>query len=692
MRGIEKVNGIEILLAIIRSQIPSATALRNIITLKRHLQTIPEPLASILQQYESPDKQELLELIFERVAERYPNLLDENPGLPDFRSFIDKVLKGNKTLMKSVLVWDIKSNHALPLTAKTISTITELWEKLKDNKLAQARLRIALQTHGDLKEIEMAIQTVGLKEDLPAKESFFKLAPKVQADWLRRAQVFRDREALPLANKIVKDASEGNKAYNVSLLHQSLKVLEKTEVEGSKNSIDRLLKLIQSNSLDPVTKALACRALAKIEPEPASPERKKQLVAALQKTTDKGVRVAIVDCLGQYNFDPNKDAEVIASLIQWSDSAKDDSLKRSLAFTLSVIPDQRALEKALLIVESAVWDVFEAKGKQQDRYGKVGDYEMFIYRPPFHDNRRNMKQVIAERLVLLARQSRGTEIQTKLGEYKKSPDTHIKLKALEKQLRAIEDGTRYVPFKIFLPEDKCLFRGMNAKKGEKLGEASLNDLLLKGTGSADLWLYDTYENATWAKVGQVFSSSTLDYVMQGYFDATGVMMMINTKAINEAQLRREIRYQKEGSLHAVSYKKLGLHALDRIFLSKALRQGQIEALATGAVTEKIPLGTHNVSALASSEGKPKTTEKIARRQLSRPVLEGKPLKDRIRYFDEKNNLTDEIKKLMKEEGLSEMSIDDLVKENLERQAAREILAENLESGTLKKCMQEVLEM
>jgi hypothetical protein len=167
--------------------------------------------------------------------------------------------------------------------------------------------------------------------------------------------------------------------------------------------------------------------------------------------------------------------------------------------------------------------------------------------------------------------------------------------------------------------------------------------------------------------------------MAGYFDQDGVLMTINTKAINEAQLRRDIRYQKERSLHPVSYKRIGHHAIDRIFLSRVSRQEQIAALA-------VEQEKHDISREVPKQSKPSTIDKIAGRQLNKKRGQGVPLKDRITYFDPADNLQAEIKKLMEERGLSEMTIDDLVQENLERQALREILAEMLEDKELKHCM------
>ncbi|NGX59678.1 MAG: hypothetical protein KR126chlam3_00834, partial [Chlamydiae bacterium] len=362
----------------------------------------------------------------------------------------------------------------------------------------------------------------------------------------------------------------------------------------------------------------------------------------------------------------SEDKEITKYLCSLARKTNHDDLKRALAFALTLMPDQDALKQALAIVESDVWNVFDKGREHQDRFSKIGVFEAFSYRPGFHDNRNMMKKAIVERLVIMYRESKKAEIERWLLEYRADPSHFPNMKRLEEAFYGIKDETRYIPFGIFLPEDRVLLRGLSDRKGQNLLQPAL-DNILEGGGPANLWLMDDPNEATWAKVGQVFSSIEFSYVVGSEFSSkNGFLIAINPHTFNQTLLQHG-RLEKEEYLHPVSYNRIGHGSIARVFVPQVRWQARIEGLRD------------DQSCVAQ----------IQAERLKKKSGTKQSLRARVSYFDPKADLPLEMTRLMQAQKLNAMTMRDIVTENLERQALREILDKDPEvDPDLQACIRQ----
>jgi len=604
-----------------------------------------------------PDQQKLLEAVFERIAERHPLFVRGAEERPELVAFAKKVLEN--WILKLILERDFKLNQGLPLRVEILEKIVEIFTQLKEPK-AKVRFRLALQTHENFEEIvQVAEDDVGFVEELPSQEEFFKKDLSVQIAFMRRAQVFRDREAFPMAFEVIQRAVSGR--MNEDLLQQSIHLLRKTEIANSA-ALKNLMTMMQSERFPPGIRQCACHAVAKVESNPTRSKRKGQLFEILKKERNPQIQTALVECLSVYEYtNKGKDQEITKYLCSLARETNHDDLKRALAFALTLMPDQEALKQALAIVKSPVWDVFDQGREHQDRIPKTGNIELFTYRPGFHDNRRMMRKAIVERLVTMQRESKKTEIERWLLEYRKEPTHFPNMEKLEEALYGIKPSTRYIPFGIFLPENRVLLRGLSDREGPELLEHARRDFFL-GAGPVNLWLLDRPNQATWAKVGQVFSSTEVSFAVDPLFSKNGFLFAINPRSFNQALLQHG-RLEKDGGLHAISYKRIGHGSIASMFVPQGPWQARIEA---------------------------KDLSQIQAERLKRKSGTKQSLSKRIVYFDPEKALSIEMTRLMQQQGLKAMTMRDIVEENLTRQALREMLAEDPEvdeklRGCIKEC-------
>ena len=604
-----------------------------------------------------PDQQKLLEAVFERIAERHPLFVRGAEERPELVAFAKKVLEN--WILKLILERDFKLNQGLPLRVDILEKIVEIFTQLKEPK-AKVRFRLALQTHENFEEIVLVAEDdVGFVEELPSQDEFFKKDLSVQIAFMRRSQVFRDREALPMAFEVIQRAVSGR--MNEDLLQQSIHLLRKTEIANSA-ALKNLMTMIQSERFPPGIRQCVCHAVAKVESNPTRSKRKGQLFEILKKERNPQIQTALVECLSVYEYtNKGKDQEITKHLCSLARETNHDDLKRALAFALTLMPDQETLKQALAIVKSPVWDVFDQGREHQDRIPKTGNIELFTYRPSFHDNRRMMRKAIVERLVTMHRESKKAEIERWLLEYRKEPTHFPNMKKLEEALYGIKPSTRYIPFGIFLPENRVLLRGLGDREGPELLEHARRDFFL-GAGPVNLWLMDRPNQATWAKVGQVFSSTEFSFAVDPLFSKNGFLFAINPRSFNQALLQHG-RLEKDGGLHAISYKRIGHGSIASMFVPQGPWQARIEA---------------------------KDLSQIQAERLKRKSGTKQSLSKRIVYFDPEKDLSLEMTRLMKQQGLKTMTMRDIVEENLTRQALREMLAEDPEvdeklRGCIKEC-------
>ncbi|MCB1114482.1 MAG: hypothetical protein KDK62_06990, partial [Chlamydiia bacterium] len=582
---------------------------------------------------------------FSRIRERDPTLFIElilGSDMPEELKEFNAFLETHEPDLISLLSFEYRMNPSLPMRKEVV----QLFLKFKGSP-DLVKLRLAMQTHPDFEEIARMAKGGSIPQSkLTPKEAFFKLGIEEQRAQMLRAQILRERDALPIANRILKEASEG-KPLDKELLEQALKLYKKIGAEGSGRVHERLISLTQDPGQETKIKALAIQALSEVENDPQNAQRKAFLLNELQNTEDLTLQIVLLDALGRYNFSQHEDLSSIkASIVKLSSKDPlDPLLKRSLVYLATTIPDEAALKIAYQLVNQEPWD----SSNYTQNLAVRGDFNLFPFRPLVHDSQKQLNFVIGQRLVELKRPEMERRAQEILGEYRANPISNPTLAQLERNIKGFESGIRYYPTPLFMPAGTVCFRGINAKKGEKLAEAAFTDFWVKGSGSSDLSLFDNYDSGTWSKVGQMFSSTTLDYVMQGYFDKNGMLMTIPGEALNEQVLRRNIRLQKEGSIHFVSYTRLAHHQISQLFIS-SVSQPRIEALASAPlkVTDKTQ--------------KNPTPEKIARRNLERTTSELRSLKDRVTYFDPNNNLATEIRDKMETLGLKEATIQEVIDE------------------------------
>jgi len=229
-------------------------------------------------------------------------------------------------------------------------------------------------------------------DPFPTKEEFFaQKSLEKQRALLSRSVVLRERAALRVANKVLKDAIETG-SYDEELLSLSIKLLHATEIEGASRTIERLSSIIEPTSkFSNEIRREACLSLAVVDYDPNSSERKSLLLDALEEVTDPTLQRALIDSLGSYSFS-EEDGTIAKHLMKHSESTSDDGVKVSIAFALSAIPREDALKGALSIVNSPVWDSMDAGREDYENLGREGDFQMYCYRPTFHDSRNNMKR------------------------------------------------------------------------------------------------------------------------------------------------------------------------------------------------------------------------------------------------------------------------------------------------------------
>lgn len=151
--------------------------------------------------------------------------------------------------------------------------------------------------------------------------------------------------------------------------------------------------------------------------------------------------------------------------------------------------------------------------------------------------------------------------------YRDAPEAFPGVQQYEGWLLSIPmRGLRYIE-PLYLPPNAPVFRGINARKGDNLLDEALFDLLKRGAGAAELTKVKATE-ATWAKLGQLFTSLQLSYVTEGYFNDGGALMVIKPEWVNEQVRIRQARNQAEaGAFHYVFYQTIPLEAFSEIHVS-----------------------------------------------------------------------------------------------------------------------------
>ena len=652
------VSGLDQLVAppITESQVPSIFKL-----IKIHHASFANSLEELYKKDAS-----LAELFISRAVERDPTVVRGGTIPSEYAAFVE-ALKNLSTQqwLHNLLAWEYKMNQNLPLTVDVLDFVATYQDSPQF-----VRLKLALQTHPNFQEVKHIIENGKIDQPFPEKKDFFNLSIQAQREFLCRAQVLRERAALAVANHVLKESSTRD-SLDQEVLQLALKLYKSTGVEGSSQTMRRLMALVENNKFDTQTKALALQAISEIEHEPTAEERKTFLINQLKKSQDPLLQKALLDALARYSFSNNENLDELIGYVQKTASnALDSSLKHSLVFLATTLPDERALKVAYDLVNAGDWDV----PGHGDLLRRKGDYSLFTFRPSFHDSKNSINSIIGQRLVDLHKDKLEPQAVRSLETFKSDKSSQPALLQLENNILGIDSGSRYIPMQLFLPPGTVCFRGLNQRKGDALSEASFIDFWLKGTGSSDLSLFSEFANGTWSKVGQMFTSTTLDYVMYGYFNENGLLMTIPAEALNEQMLRRNVRLQHEGSIHYVTYSKLSHYQISQVFLSTS-KQDQIQKITTSSADSK-------------------KLDKIARRNLERaqcaPYESGKKsarLLDKIRYFKPEDSLTTQITQFMQKDKVRQATLQEIIDETLKRHIMLTNVSDHITDPVLKKAFE-----
>ena len=628
----------------------------------------------------------LLQPLLFLLNARVPTFYDEYGHNDELLQFVIAVKNSNipDHAMPHIIGYALKMNNTIPLTRKTIETIERIYLQIQDKENLVTNFFLALQTHENLSEIERAI-TLDVKnekcrEQFDNPSNFYSLPIEEQIELLNYAQVFRMRKAVPIALHILKQ----NSAHEL-LTCTCLKVLSKAGIPTDR--VD-LLKIIHGDRFSMACKIEALKTLCKINPDPMDAKAKKILFDLLQNSSEnEEFTLGILECLQSYTFS-KEDKEIIDGTIAFKDGIKTPSLLRACAFLLSQMPDIEALKAALsIVVVPPIWGEIERFVHGEDRAEHYGDYDMFTYRPKFHDSAYTMKRIIAERLVNLHRVELQHEINAEYEEYKKSPTSpqFKHLQDLQNYIKSIRHQDRCLTSPLYFPEEKVLLRGINSRKGEVLGEEALRDLLTKGAGSADLSLFSDRVSGTWGKTGQTFASTSVQYVTNGYFDTDGSLIFFDTNYLNERMLRRDMRLQKEVGIHTVNYSTIPHAAIRHIFVPKIY-----EPVLSNLIKDKRQIEKEDASLVSSIWDKiPKKSMKLMHASLTRRLPDAKSPHEKITFFEKPNPLIT-LKKLVKttmhEKGLKTPKTEEIIEENIKRQIARSLLCDIIEDKQLQRCL------
>ena len=610
-------------------------------------------------------------IILELIVQRYPKLNMSKPlnwQLVEFIKFVRNHF--DKDFILHMLEYDFKMNPALPLNKIFLESVLDNLAVFWANPRLTAAIRLGLQTHPEPIEILSVDEGVCSIDTFPEKTAFFKLPQDKQKSVMTRAVVLRQRAAISCADRIVKDAVLGKK-FNPELLTLSLRLYRKVGASGSKNIFPRLAVLFKAECFDEFVRGLAVLAFAELNHDRYNREHKEQVFDAYASTPIAYTRLKIcqVEALGNYQLEAD-DEVIFSTLMRDLQATNDAELKRAIVQTLMRLPIKAALEAAAEVVESDAWDELEERSQTGVDLEAYGDYLIYPYRPTFHDSRFEMRRMIAERYVQMRESEYADRAQVLFNKFKSNVDDFPMLAEMEQQLQGMRHGVRYFPQTILLPPKTIVTRGICERKGNDLLLVAIRSVFMEGAGSADLSLFnESVDEATFAKAGQIFTSLDHEYVMNYFYTQKGLLMLIRSEEINRHYLEGNLRYQKEISIHAVSYCRIKHPAFAEI-LAPPEERSRLEKLA------------RKVDRTSRKLGK---IDRIIARRLLASDSDDRTLLDRVHLFTDTNAVKDKFKEL----GVQEASVEMLIAYNIRRQIIRAILFNQLE-GNLKEYMAHAL--
>ncbi|MBS0620905.1 MAG: hypothetical protein JSS61_05560 [Verrucomicrobia bacterium] len=378
-------------------------------------------------------------------------------------------------------------------------------------------------------------------------------------DWLAFFEMTRGQVGIPLCQYVLRTQMASQK-----VIRAALSALERIGpyVHPMYANCVRLCTFSNNQGVE----AQACKTLWALNPDPNCSWDRNILLEHLPHS---------ISVLGNYNFDSNEDRRRIDQLIALSHS-EDLNLRVECAQTLSRIPDKKALLRALEIAQSRDWALFDPYFKQY-KQDLAGHHTLIMTRPQFEDSRTMMILRIQQQLLKIEPPPEGVFEQEESYEH---------LDRFEKRCK-IKEECRFTPTPLFLPEGpgRYLFRGLCERKGDDLLPIAIRDLFMRGCGPSDLIGFGAdYDQGTWSKTGQIFTSIDKSSVERHYVEDEGMLLVIRSSYYNRSYIRGRARMEKEGALNPVFYDGVPLSEIEAIYLPKSYQE-DVELLASKELSD-----------------------------------------------------------------------------------------------------------
>ena len=213
----------------------------------------------------------------------------------------------------------------------------------------------------------------------------------------------------------------------------------------------------------------------------------------------------------------------------------------------------------------------------------------FVKKPEFQDCRSSMLKLIQDQLAELHWKALSPKIQAQYEEFKQNPQEYPYLQELLNGIKALPKIVRYVHLPLYFPtgHNRFIFRGMKARKGEKVLFEGIRDLIRKGCGSSDLSYFGArFDFGSWSKIGHMFGSHAVETAKAYSDDANGIIVCFDPDYYNSEYRKRHARLEVEETINTVNYRGIPKHAIRRIYVPETYRS-DFELLYSNRPIEKV---------------------------------------------------------------------------------------------------------
>lgn len=397
------------------------------------------------------------------------------------------------------------------------------------------------------------------------KDLFFDRSVEDKIKMLEYAVSYRDRNFYAICKKIIEDTATQD-PYPEKMVLLSLNWIEAIQYPILE---DHFLSLLKMPFAD-IIKIAAMKAMC----SSANEKNRMQLLACRLidwfslhiENVSESVYVELICSIQKLEVRQLPDKYRHFLIDQFKKTLK-DKIKIHLALLFSQFLDESCLLMAWNTIRSSVWDGVDRISKKPILTRKR-NFAQFSYKPLKHYSRNRLKNLILSNLVLVQKQDFNAVVTEEYKAYKAKTSRFCKeVDSFHDQLLAFEVN-RFIETPLFLPENSIFFRGTVASKESALQGDSIIDFFSKGCGRGSLHNNEYFSTNSWFKVGQVFATHELDYIIQGgFFNET--LIGFSSDYYNEATLMGMTRNEKENSFHQVFYEKVRLENVEVVFIDSA---------------------------------------------------------------------------------------------------------------------------